>query len=201
MKKLLFVLGILISFHRSDAQDTIRLRQERIKKRVVTDRPPQVVFLELGGPGAGASVNYDRRAANRTDGLGYRAGLGIDYTDQYKLYSVPLGVNFLVGNERRGRFFECGISQSFVHVEVDDAWKRNYNNYNNNNFLFSYSSPIRILSEDVTDNVDLFPTALILGYRSQPVKGGFCFRVGAMPYTAYRSAPNTFWYMSFGYNF
>ncbi len=169
------------------SQDTIFLKKEA-KHKVVTDREPQTVFFELAGPGVGYSFNYDRRCNKQTDGLGYRGGIGHLNTDDVSLVSIPVGINYLGGNKRRGRFFEFGLNQSLVFYKVKP--RQNY-----------FWRDTYLLNTKIDQDGTIALTSLTIGYRSQPVRGGFCFRVGLMPYTTYTAPPSVAAHISFGYNF
>lgn len=170
------VMATVFSLNLS-AQDTIKLtkahldpKSERFK--VVTDRPPQVAFAELLGPALILSLNYDRRFEKRTDGFGFRAGVSTIAPDEDGAFIFVLGINHLVGNNKKGRFFESGINYTNLSY-------KNWNSSSRTNESF---------------------ISLTLGYRSQPVNGGFCFRGGLSPIFVERTLV-PFPYLSFGYNF
>lgn len=116
MKKNIIVLLVSFFVYKySFTQDTIRLRNvtkdpKSDRYRVVTDRPPQTVFGELLGSGILFSVHYDRRFEKRTDGFGFRVGLTTLLPDEDNLFIYVFGVNHLIGNNKKGRFFESGIN-------------------------------------------------------------------------------------------
>ncbi len=184
MTKILVAAFFCFFFYVSNAQDTVYLKKES-KLKTFTDREPQVVFFELGGPGL-VSFNYDRRFNKQTDGWGFRGGLGYINSSDYNVVSVPVGINYLGG--RRGRYFELGLNQSLIFVK---------NNQTNQNLFYT----TRLYGVDVVDSKTIPLTSMTIGYRSQPVNGGFCFRVGAMPYTTFTQPLGLEIYISFGYNF
>ena len=184
MKKIVLSIACFVASATLFAQqDTVYLKKES-KKRVITDRQPQMIFAELGGPGIVFSANYDRRFTKEIGGFGYRFGLGYSFTNDFKFTTIPVGVNYLMGDKSKGRFFEVGLNGTMILVSEDV--------YTNDGF-FS------------VDNVDnkrktFFMTSIVLGYRSQPVRGGFSFRGGAMP-VFIEGETGIGAYLSFGYNF
>ncbi len=184
MKKLFLSIACsAASFALFAQQDSVFLKKES-KKKVITDRQPQLIFAELGGPGVVLSANYDRRFTKETGGFGYRIGLGYSFMNDFKFTTIPVGVNYLMGDKSRGRFFEVGLNGTMIFIN-DDL-------YNDGGFF-------------TVDNVDnqrktLFMTSLLFGYRSQPIRGGFSFRGGIMP-VFIEGETGIGGYLSFGYNF
>lgn len=181
MKVTLLTLMLCLSFVFTRAQDTVSLKHESQKSRVYTDRPPQAVFAELGGNGIVLSINYDRRFNKRTTGLGFRAGLGYSFDSYTPFVSLPLAINYLMG--RRNSFFEVGVGETPVFIGT----LKNYGN-------------ISIGDENFDDKDVVLFTMLNVGYRLQPVRGGFNLRAGFMPLFT-RSATAILPYVSLGYNF
>ena len=183
MTKVLSITILCFIVYVAKAQDTVFLKKEA-SHRTYTDREPQVFFVELGGPGL-LSANYDRRFAKQTDGWGFRGGLGYLNSSDYSLYSVPIGINYLAG--RKGKYLELGLNESLLFINVN-------HNYN-------YDNSVQIFDTYATDHSTIALTSLTIGYRSQPIVGGFCFRAGLMPYTTFEGSSNLSFYVSFGYNF
>jgi len=185
MKKTFIAILLSVSITTLFAQqDTVYLKKES-QKKIITDRAPQVFFTELGGPGLAISVNYDRRFNKEIGGLGYRAGLGYSFDRYFKFTTIPLGINYLMGDKNRGRFFELGLNGTLLITGE-----------NNNNY---YRDVFTIGDVEVNNNT-LFITSITMGYRSQPTKGGFNFRGGLLPFIV-QSEPGIGAYLSFGYNF
>ena len=144
-------------------------------------RPVKSVYGELGGPGIFLSANYDTRLANSNKGLGVRAGVGTIF-DQYSLgFTLPVGLNYLLGKEKN--FLELGVGASYIHfiAKNQDGWF----NFKKENFVATYGW---------------------IGYRYQPPKNGFTFRAGLCPFFNDINFPNiagSFMYagLSFGYSF
>ena len=181
MKFALIMLACCLSVLFTFAQDTISLKHESQKSKVYTDRPPQAIYAELGGNGILLSVNYDRRFNKRTTGLGFRAGLGYSFDSYTPFVTVPVAINYLMG--KRNSFFEVGVGETAVFIG-------NVKDYGG----------ISIGDEDFTSKEVLLITALNIGYRLQPVKGGFNLRAGFMPLFV-KSSTSILPYVSLGYNF
>jgi hypothetical protein len=64
------------------------------------------VYFELGGPGL-ASFNFDSRFSKSEAGLGGRVGIGGFSVGGEGLVFIPVGVNYIVGKDRRN-YFEMG---------------------------------------------------------------------------------------------
>src|SRR6218665_2902340 len=86
------------------------------------------VYGELGGPGI-ASINYDMRFQKKDNGLGFRVGIGgfsvrSEYSDgsseRLSLFTVPLGLNYLIGNDGR-HYFEVGAGATIVSLK--NTWR------------------------------------------------------------------------------
>lgn len=69
------------------------------------------VYLELIGAGGGPSLNYDARFGNKENGLGYRVGIGGEFSFSSAFgtstaFAVPVGINYLLGS--RKHYLELG---------------------------------------------------------------------------------------------
>jgi hypothetical protein len=155
------------------AQDTVHLKRN-YNPITVTDRPPQAVFAELYGRAGIFSVNYDRRFSKRLDGLGFTVGGGYLKIEDLNLVSVPVSLNYLLG--KNGKYFEMGAGVSYFSARITDI-------------------------DNVSQHGHTFVGTMTLGYRSQPIKGGFMFRAGINPFF-FKDVFFPYWpYVSFGYNF
>jgi hypothetical protein len=174
MKKILIlILAIAISSQNLFAQDTIHLKRNMPKKILVTDRPPQAFFAELYGRSLIFSINYDTRFSNRVDGLGLSAGIGFVGIDGESLFSIPLTLNYLLGKD--GKYLELGVGATYFSAHVTD-------------------------DDDAESGGSTIIGTMTIGYRSQPVDGGFMFRAGINPLFFERTFVP--WpYVSVGYNF
>lgn len=185
VKKVIITVIILVNFSSSYCQDTIKLKEP--KKIIKTDRSPQLYYVSLGGPAIGLSINYDRRFNKRVDGLGYNGGIGFRISRNDLSYtSVPLGLNYLLGNAKNAKYLEVGITQTILFMGKT----------NNANYLTTYTLGDTKLYPNKTYTF----TNLIIGYRNQPNEGGSNFRIGINP-VLFEGAVDLSGYISFGYNF
>ncbi|HSF44373.1 MAG TPA: hypothetical protein VLA58_00135 [Chitinophagaceae bacterium] len=136
------------------------------------------VYLELFGAGGGISLNFDSRFGQKENGLGYRVGIGGEYSfssalGSSKAVSIPVGLNYLFGAKKH--YFELGGGATPFFGDKtyypQSYWGANFN----------------------------------AGYRLTPFnKKGFSFRAGYMQWIMFY--PNDtefspFLYLSFGYRF
>ena len=129
----------------------------------------ELFFVELGGPGAIISLNFDSRFnSNERLGLGYRLGAGLGYKEQWKYYynyidvtrtyfSFPAGVNYVFGKPYSEKTFEVGAGITFL------------------------SRKIPLYYHGINEKPGNFIGSLIFMYRVMPVNGGYSFRVGFTP--------------------
>ena len=156
-------------------KDTVKLREiSREKKEIITDRPPQVVYFQIGGAGLLLSGVYDRRFSKRVNGPGFAAGLGYYGALGFNIFTVPVSLNYLFG--RSNHFVEVAAGGTYVSA-----------------------SQISLFNEESSSESGVIIHGN-LGYRYQPTKGGFCFRGGFSP-LFYQGESAMSYYVSFGYNF
>ena len=136
--------------------------QEIIEKKSAFAK---VIFVELLGAGVIGSVNADiRLKKNQQDGFGVRAGFGLgesfssDLTSNSgRYYSVPLGVNYLIGKKRNSLELGSIITPQFTFNKV--------------------------LNGPQVAAMGVFN----FGYRLQPLKEGLLFRAGWQPFYSTKS--------------
>ena len=81
------------------------------------------IFIELGGNGLFLSANYDQRFNKTGKGLGFRAGLGFvpgfgfGFGEISTLFTIPVGLNYLVGNGPH--HFEVGAGATYVSGNIN----------------------------------------------------------------------------------
>ena len=164
-----FIAGVVLA-----QRDTVKLREQQKNQRsIVTDRPPQAVYFQIGGSGPILSVNYDRRFSKKVNGAGFTAGVGYYSLLGISLFSIPASLNYLIG--RNSHFIELAAGTTFASATSD---------------LFS--------EESETGSAFIFHVNL--GYRYQPTRGGFFFRGGVSPLFA-QGESLTSYYIGFGHNF
>ncbi|MHA6249345.1 hypothetical protein ACXYMU_15495 [Pontibacter sp. CAU 1760] len=149
----------------------------------------KIIFVEALGNGIGLSANFDMRFQKGTqEGFGFRAGLGGSYLGSANndaenkamgIVTLPLSVNYLVGENRSA--FEAGLGITPMYARMD---------------VYSPTKP-RLADENGWGATGF----LNLGYRFQPLGNGFVFRANWTP--AFNSAGfSPSWFgLSVGYGF
>ncbi|GGH03257.1 hypothetical protein [Mucilaginibacter phyllosphaerae] len=169
--------------------------QDSLKKDSVSNtlfnHVGKVIFFEAGGPGLLYSINYDVRFKKRQNGLGIRVGVSYFPKKNAPLLTVPVMMNYLAGKRGHYAEFGAGVTLFYYHSTED---------------LFFYTDN----SESNPHPADYQPKphgetgaigSLTVGYRYQPLKGGFTFRIGGGPIATTRKQYLLWPYMSFGYSF
>ena len=142
----------------------------------------KLLYVELGGPGVITSVNFDSRfKPNERLGLGYRIGVGYG-VEKFEgvvvkflkdiliedsssncfenvsktFYSIPVGLNYVVGKPKKASVFEIGAGVTFLTRKVS---------------LYNYES----------EKQGYKIGYLTFTYIIAPVNSGFSFRIGFTP--------------------
>jgi hypothetical protein len=113
------------------------------------------MYVELLGPGI-ASINFDTRFSKTEDGLGGRIGIGGFSSDGFGVFTLPVGLNYLLGKDKKN-YFEIGAGFTYIHTKGD--------------IFFGNSD------EESSSSFG----HLSFGYRLQPANGGFLFRAAIVP--------------------
>lgn len=113
----------------------------------------KVVYLEGGAPGL-LSINYDMRFEPRADGFGFRAGVGGWSIKDSRLLFVPLGLNYITSKNSLD-YFEAGAGYTFV---------------SNSEAKEGDTGPFKRSFGFVS-----------LGYRKQPIDGGWFWKAALVP--------------------
>jgi hypothetical protein len=141
----------------------------------VAAKRAQNVFVEIGGQGLLFTANYDTRFSNKRNGLGGRAGIGYISIDGDNVTTVPISMNYLLGQGKH--FFEVGLGATFIGT----------------------SDGTSVILDDDTEGSVL--GTMSFSYRLQPVDSGFAFRAGLTPIFNSRSFIPYFAGLSLGYTF
>ena len=141
----------------------------------------QTIYFEVLGPGITYSVNYDTRFQNTRNGFGGRIGVSYLNIDDEGVFSLPVGLNYLLGKNKH--YFEMGVGATYYNVSWDEQ------NDPNNELLF------------IEGNRSSMVGNLTFGYRLQPVDGGFNFRAGFTPTFGKGFFMPYFPHLSLGYTF
>jgi hypothetical protein len=149
-RHLAFTIGY--SFKEKNITERSEFKRTR-EQTIVVSKPARAFYAELGGAGGLLSFNYDTRLTKSYKGVGIRAGFGLIF-DAYNLgYTIPVALNYLLGD--KAHFFELAAGTSFHHFKINnqDSWF----GFPKTNFLAPFAW---------------------IGYRYQPVERKFVFRAG-----------------------
>jgi len=129
-----FIPGDKKSSHKGIGGDTSVMNRKSLKKDTVfitqTDtvntttqrhQSNQIIFLEIGGPGLAISINYDQRFSTEKTGLGFRVGTGYFGDGGNTVFTIPLQLNYLLGNN--GKYLEFGAGTTFLNTTGDNTGK------------------------------------------------------------------------------
>jgi hypothetical protein len=179
----------------SNAQQVLTTAHDSLKKdsvyKALFNRRGKTIFFEAAGPGALYSINYDVRFNKRQNGFGIRAGISYFPNENEHLITVPVIVNYLAG--KKGHYLELGAGLTFFHIYSRD----NIFFYNDNNEFNPYPVGYQYELQGETGAIG----SLTAGYRYQPLKGGFTFRIGGGPIVTTKKQFLLWPYASFGYSF
>lgn len=170
------------------------------------------VYLELLGGSTMVGVNYDQRFKGNWH-WGWRAGLAFAYSNSdnflsgsndERYWSVPVGINYLIGNRRDNLEIGLGASIGFVNQHYTEVYlsqeeisKENYDRYGSDYSLIPdkpgelscqlyYDESAQrayleyIMGRNRSDNTFGYYFFGDIGYRHVG-KSGFLFRVGLNP--------------------
>ena len=88
---------------------TISLGQQAYKRNDI--------YLEAGGNGLFASVNYERQLT-KEPGIGIRIGAGF-YTEDAFYLTIPVGINYLFKLKRVDSFIDAGLGVTWARVDAN----------------------------------------------------------------------------------
>ncbi len=115
------------------------------------------IYLEAGGNGLFASVNYERQVT-KEPGLGLRFGVGF-YTENNFYLTIPVGINYLFKLKNNNSFLEAGLGVTWARMDAKifkDLEDPNADHFTN--FIPSIGYR-RHLNRDVMLRVNLTPVA------------------------------------------
>jgi hypothetical protein len=152
-------------------------------------KPANAVFFEIGGHSLFFGFNYDTRFNRRADGIGGRVGLGYMAVSGSSFFSLPVALNYLIGND--GKYFEMGAGATILSVGDGGFGPFSYYDVDYDNQRDSRTKLIGNIS---------------FGFRKQPVNGGFLFRAGVAPVFGREDDKSFFFfpflpYIGVGYSF
>lgn len=130
------------------------------------------VYVELAGPGL-ASFNFDTRLSGKEDGIGARVGLGAFGIDGVAVLYIPVGVNYIFSHDGRN-YFEAGGGITAAITDGSIPYGKH--------FSTSFGH-------------------LLFGYRLQPERKGFIFRIFTGPIFSKGFFLPYYAGISFGYKF
>ena len=73
------------------------------------------IYLEAGGNGLFASVNYERQLTKQP-GLGFRFGVGF-YSENAFYLTIPVGINYLFKLKNDKSFIDAGIGATWTRID------------------------------------------------------------------------------------
>ena len=73
------------------------------------------IYLEAGGNGLFASVNYERQLT-KEPGLGVRAGIGF-YSENAFYLTIPAGINYLFPLKNHTSFIDAGLGITWARID------------------------------------------------------------------------------------
>lgn len=159
MFKLLTTIGLILFYSTSTFSQTAK-----------------AIYVEAGGIGLPYSFSFDTRLKKNTNtGAGLRVGLGGFAIDEEKMLTVPVQLNWLLGNGRN--LFELGIGATYVYYngyEYEDYRCDATGCYPNGKYYAGdFILPI--------SNENSVMGTLNFGYRRQPLGSGFTWKVAMTP--------------------
>ncbi len=152
---------------------------------LITKKFHRNVFLELLGPSAFASFNYDMRLERgKQDGIGFRSGFsyfyigakGSNINSNISALFIPLEMNYLIGKKRSSLVVGLGTTLAFVSGQINNS------QYN--------------IRQNAIGFGNIFGN---IGYRYQPIGKGFFGQFNLYPNlgSSFGIIPG----LSFGYGF
>lgn len=178
---------ILTLFIISASLISAQLQAQHLPSKFPEAAARQNVYVELGGNGIAFNAMYESRFRKAADGAGLKVGIG-GFTSNYeKVFTLPVGVNWLLTKDNK-HFFEMGFGATFLHYEDTYDWGWPGGTYE--------PYPVDIVGLTIDAKNSVFGH-LTLGYRRQPSTGGIMWGVAVTP----QFNQNGFWPVWFGLKF
>ncbi len=73
------------------------------------------IYIEAGGNGLFASVNYERQLSNQP-GAGFRLGVGF-YSEHAFFLTIPVGINYLFKLKNNKSFIDAGLGATWTRID------------------------------------------------------------------------------------
>lgn len=162
------------------------------------------VYLEIGGASPIVGANYEQRFGKNSH-WGVRAGLGFGYSSSSGFFvgststrgwTVPVGVNYLVGNKKNSLEVGVGVSLGLYNLHNNEVYVENVSEETFKDYMANPQNyPDNIFSAYASDDTHGYALGYIytksknefgyyffgnIGYR-HVAKSGFMFRVGVTP--------------------
>ncbi|TXH21206.1 MAG: hypothetical protein E6Q95_04245 [Chitinophagaceae bacterium] len=75
------------------------------------------IYLEAGGNGLFASINYERQLTKQP-GLGFRLGVGF-YSEKDFYLTIPVGINYLFKLKNNKSFIDAGLGATWTRIDMN----------------------------------------------------------------------------------
>jgi hypothetical protein len=115
------------------------------------------IYLEAGGNGLFASVNYERQLTKQP-GLGFRLGVGF-YSENAFYLTIPVGINYLFKLQNNKSFIDAGLGATWTRLDAElFGGSKNLNGGHFVNFVPSIGYRQHI-SKDIMWRISVSPIA------------------------------------------
>jgi hypothetical protein len=115
------------------------------------------IYLEAGGNGLFASVNYERQLTKQP-GIGFRFGFGF-YSENAFYLTIPVGINYLFKLQNNKSFIDAGVGTTWTRMDGNlFGGSKNLNGGHFVNFVPSFGYR-RHISKDIMWRISATPIA------------------------------------------
>ena len=120
------------------------------------------IYLEAGGNGLFASINYERQLTKQP-GLGARVGIGF-YSENAFYLTIPVGINYLFALKSGTAFIDAGLGATWARIDGKIfSESKNSNGDSFVNFIPSFGFR-KHMSDDLMWRLSITPTANKYGF-------------------------------------